>query len=65
MKTTSISTAGLLLVAFIVLKLTGTIHWPWLWVLAPAWGPLPLALAIVTVVGLAVLIAACPTNELH
>ena len=28
---------GLLLVAFIVLKLTGVITWSWWWVMAPAW----------------------------
>lgn len=28
---------GLLLVAFIVLKLTGVIEWSWFWVLAPLW----------------------------
>jgi O-antigen ligase len=28
---------GLLLVAFIVLKLTGVIDWSWWWVLSPAW----------------------------
>ncbi len=22
-----------------LLKLTGTLHWPWLWVLAPLWAP--------------------------
>lgn len=29
--------AGLLAVAFIVLKLTDTINWSWLWVLSPLW----------------------------
>lgn len=29
--------AGLLTVAFVVLKLTGHIDWPWLWVLSPLW----------------------------
>lgn len=33
---------GLLGVAFIVLKLVGVIAWPWIWVLAPIWGPLAL-----------------------
>ena len=28
---------GLLQLVFIVLKLTGYIEWPWLWVMAPAW----------------------------
>lgn len=26
-------------VVFIILKLVGTINWPWLWVLAPFWIP--------------------------
>lgn len=29
--------AGALAITFIVLKLTGVIGWPWLWVLAPVW----------------------------
>ena len=33
---------GLLGIAFIVLKLVGVIAWPWIWVLAPIWGPLAL-----------------------
>ena len=28
---------GLLGVAFVVLKLTGFIAWPWIWVTAPFW----------------------------
>ena len=28
---------------FTVLKLSGVITWPWIWVLAPAWIPLVLA----------------------
>ena len=28
---------GLLTIVFIVLKLTGVIHWSWLWVLSPIW----------------------------
>lgn len=38
--------AGLLGVAFVVLKLTGVIDWSWWWVTAPFWGPLVLWLAI-------------------
>lgn len=33
---------GLLLIAFIVLKLTHVIEWSWVWVLAPLWVPLAL-----------------------
>ena len=29
--------AGLLTIAFIVLKLTGIINWKWVWVLSPLW----------------------------
>lgn len=32
-----ISFGGLLTIAFIVLKLMGTITWSWLWVLSPLW----------------------------
>lgn len=41
--------AGVLGVAFIVLKLTGVITWSWWWVLAPFWGPLVIVLALVAV----------------
>lgn len=37
---------GLLTIAFIVLKLCGVIEWSWLWVLAPLWIPLGLAIII-------------------
>jgi hypothetical protein len=33
---------GLLGVAFVVLKLTHVIDWPWIWVLAPFWAGLAL-----------------------
>lgn len=34
---TSFPIAGLLGIAFIILKLTGAITWSWWWVLAPFW----------------------------
>ena len=34
---------------FIALKLTSVIAWSWLWVLAPFW--IPLALAVVVLIG--------------
>lgn len=40
---------GLLAIAFIILKLTGVIAWPWVWVLAPIWGPLAICLVIALV----------------
>jgi hypothetical protein len=42
--------AGLLTVAFVVLKLTGVIGWSWWWVLAPVWIPAVVVLLIVAVV---------------
>ncbi|MBP3884929.1 MAG: hypothetical protein J6D54_08350 [Olsenella sp.] len=42
-----IGVTGLLGVAFVILKLCHVIDWPWLWVLAPFWVPLALAVAIV------------------
>lgn len=51
------SIAGLLGVAFIVLKLTGVISWSWLWVLSPFWIPLGIALAIALIVGLIAIIS--------
>lgn len=41
--------AGLLAVAFIVLKLTGYIAWSWLWVLSPLWIGFVIWLAIVVI----------------
>ena len=35
-----VGVSGLLLVAFVVLKLTKVIDWSWWWVLSPAWIPL-------------------------
>ena len=42
---------GLLAILFIALKLTGHVQWSWLWVLAPIWIPVSLALSILFVVG--------------
>lgn len=41
--------AGLLAIAFIVLKLTGVIVWSWWWVLAPMWAPIAITLGIVLI----------------
>lgn len=37
---------GLLLVAFIILKLCSVINWSWWWVLSPLWIPLAIVAAI-------------------
>lgn len=39
--------AGLLTVAFIVLKLTGVIGWSWWWVLSPLWIVMCLVLLVI------------------
>ena len=44
-----IGLGGVLTVVFITLKLTGVITWPWLWVLAPLWAGLILALVAVAI----------------
>ena len=44
-----ISVAGLLGVAFVVLKLCGVIDWPWLWVLSPFWISLIIGIIIFVV----------------
>ena len=46
----------LLAVAFIVLKVTHLIDWPWVWVLAPIWAPVGIFLAALVVVVIAALI---------
>lgn len=48
------SIAGLLGIAFIVLKLTHVVAWSWWWVTAPFWGGLALA-AVIAVIGLIVI----------
>lgn len=43
--------AGLLTIAFVILKLTHVIGWSWLWVLAPVWiGAALVVLVLVLVV---------------
>jgi hypothetical protein len=44
---------GLLAIVLIALRLTGCIDWPWVWVLAPLWAPVALAV-LVLLFGLAV-----------
>ncbi len=45
---------GLLLLTFIILKLTKVINWSWWWVLSPAWIGAIIALAMFLVVGIIV-----------
>ena len=41
--------AGLLTVAFVVLKLTGFINWSWWWVLSPVWIYAILSLVVIVI----------------
>lgn len=41
-----IGVCGLLGVAFVILKLCHVIEWSWVWVTAPFWGPVAIALLI-------------------
>ena len=52
--TGGVSFLGLLTLLFIGLKLTGHIAWSWIWVLAPLWIPISIALLILSVVVLLV-----------
>ena len=49
---------GLLGVSFVVLKLTGHIAWPWLWVLAPFWIPASFVILALVVSLLLVIVGA-------
>lgn len=54
---------GLSLVIFTVLKLTNTVDWSWLWVLAPAW--VPWLILTVTVLGALILAIARGTGHVE
>lgn len=53
-KHTNIGFFGVLLIVFVVLKLTGNIDWSWFLVLSPLWGPLAAGVLLI----LCVIIAA-------
>lgn len=53
-----VGVASLLGVAFVVLKLTHFVDWPWLWVLAPFWIPFVSALVVLVVLGVIFLVRA-------
>lgn len=52
-----VGVVGLLGLLFIALKLIGVIHWSWVWVLAPFWIPLAIALGVLFIVGVIATIA--------
>jgi len=53
-----IGLSGLLGTAFTVLKLTGHITWPWIWVTAPFWIPVAILVVALIVVGIYLLVNA-------
>jgi ABC-type nickel/cobalt efflux system permease component RcnA len=56
--------AGLLTIAFIVLKLCKVISWSWVWVLAPLWISFGLSLvAIIVCVLIALIVKAVSKNS--
>lgn len=55
--TGGIGFAGLLTVAFIVLKLCGVISWSWWWVLSPLWISFLLAIVVIVCVLIPILYA--------
>lgn len=50
--TGGIGFGGALFLVFLVLKLTGVIAWSWLWVTAPLWIPLAIAVLFFAIGGL-------------
>ena len=48
--------SGLLGIAFIILKLIGTIAWSWLWVLSPFWIPAAFILIVLFIIIIVVII---------
>lgn len=56
---------GALLVAFVVLKLTGYIGWSWWWVLAPFWIPLVMVTAVAVFIGVVVAVLSFPDRDVN
>ena len=52
------SLSTILTIVFVILKLTGTIDWSWVWVLAPLWISAALYLTIIIFVFVIVALAA-------
>jgi hypothetical protein len=46
---TGINFGGVLLIIFIILKLTNNLDWSWWWVLSPMWIPIALIIIVVLV----------------
>ena len=58
-----IGVAGLLGVAFVVLRLTRVIRWSWWWVTAPFWAGLALVIVILIIVVFVVTVRAAVTGK--
>ena len=56
-KYVGVGTTGLLLVAFVVLRLCNIINWSWVWVLSPLWIPIALSLVVAGVLVVCALVA--------
>ena len=54
MKITGLTTAGLLGIVFVTLKLCGVIDWSWWWVTAPFWGMFAIAAGLLIIVGVSI-----------
>ena len=63
--TVNYSIVGLLQVAFVILKLCRVIAWRWVWVLAPTWIGVALALIIFLVIVLAAVIKTLKGDKKH
>ena len=50
-------------IIFIVLKLTGVINWPWIWVLAPFWGQLVICVLAFLIIMIILLIRSLKGGE--
>ena len=55
--TGGVSFLGVLTLLFIGLKLTGYIAWSWIWVLAPLWIPISIALLVLLFSAVILLVA--------
>lgn len=51
-KSNGLGVGTVLAIVFTILKLTGTITWPWIWVLCPAWIPWAILLLVLVIVSL-------------
>lgn len=47
---------GALTITFVILKALGYLDWSWLWVFSPLWIPLAAVVAVLTILGIIILI---------